>query len=290
LSRIAILTPNPQDEGFHTRWREVFAAHAATLASCGGDIEGVAWTDEGVDLRAFDLVLPLTAWGYHREPERWVERTRAWDRDGVNVLNPASVQRWNADKGYLGRLAERGAPVIPTVYGDRITPQAMADAAAAFGVERLVAKPRVSASAWRTLRWSPGDPVDKGPDGPALIQPYLPSIEGEGETSLFYFDGVYSHTVGKVAKPGDFRVQPEWGGVISAVEPAADQRAAAEAILAAVEEPLLYARIDLVRDLDGRPALIELELIEPDLYLTYDPAGGAGFARAVRRALDAVPA
>ena len=86
------------------------------------------------------------------------------------------------------------------------------------------------------------------------------------------------------SQPGDFRVQPEYDGIISACTPEADELEAAARILAAVGEPLLYARIDLARGLDGRPALIELELIEPDLYLGYDPAAGAAFAAAVREA------
>ena len=158
----------------------------------------------------------------------------------------------------------------------------MAHAAAAFGTKRLVAKPRISSTAWRTIRWSPGASLEEGPQGAAMIQPYLPSIEGAGEVSLLYFSGRFSHAIRKVPQPGDFRVQPEYDGIISAFAPEADELAAAEAVLGAVEEELLYARIDLVRDRDGRPALLELELIEPDLYLGYDPAGGAAFAEAVQ--------
>jgi hypothetical protein len=116
-----------------------------------------------------------------------------------------------------------------------------------------VAKPRVSHSAWRTIRWSPGDGIDDGPAGAAIIQPYLPEIETQGETSLIYFGGRFSHAVGKVPQPGDFRVQPEYDGIIAAIEPAADMLAAAGRILAAVDEDLLYARIDLAPGLDGRP-------------------------------------
>jgi glutathione synthase/RimK-type ligase-like ATP-grasp enzyme len=114
-----------------------------------------------------------------------------------------------------------------------------------------------------------------------LIQPYLPAIESEGELSLFYLGGRYSHAVRKVPRSGDFRVQPEYQGVITAVEPAADEREAAEAILAAVEDRLLYARVDLVRGLEGRPVLMELELVEPDLYLGHAPDRGRRFVDVV---------
>ena len=114
-----------------------------------------------------------------------------------------------------------------------------------------------------------------------MIQPYLPSIEQEGEISLIYLAGTFSHAIPKRPQPGDFRVQPEYDGIITAHEPAADERAAADAILAQVDEPLLYARVDLVRDLGGRPVLMELELVEPDLYLRFDEQAGRRFARAV---------
>lgn len=288
MSRVAILTPNPHDEAFHGRWREVFDRMVAAFADEGVEVEGRIWTEAG-DLGGAELVLPLNVWGYHREYARWLDAVGAWERQGVRLANPASVLTWNSDKRYLGRLADAGAPVVPSLYVDKVTPAIMADAAARFGVERLVAKPQISAGAYQTLLWSPGDDVAAGPDGAAIVQPFLPSVGATGETSLFFFNGVFSHAVSKVAKAGDFRVQPDWGGAVSNVTPSADEREAAERILASVAEPLLYARVDLVRDLEGRPALIELELIEPDLYLGYAPDKGQAFARAVRRALDEAP-
>jgi hypothetical protein len=97
---------------------------------------------------------------------------------------------------------------------------------------------------------------------------------------MIYFGGAFSHAISKRPQPGDFRVQPEYDGIIAAHRPEPDEREAAERILAAVEEPLLYARVDLVRGLDGLPQLIELELIEPDLYLGYDEGAGERFAAA----------
>lgn len=276
---VAILTPAPHDLGYRSRWREVLARNAEPLRRAGLAVENRAWTDAG-DLAAFDLVLPLLVWGYHRDQDWWLKRTAAWEREGIRLLNPPPVLRWNAEKSYLGRLAARGAPVVPTAYVERISEAALREAATAFGTERLVAKPLASSTAWRTIRW-PGDPIGDGPEGRAMIQPYLPRIESDGEVSLLYFDGRYSHAVSKRPQPGEFRVQPEYDGIIADYGPSRDELQAAEAILAAVDEPLLYARVDLVRGLDGRPALIELELIEPDLYLGYDPARGAVFAEAV---------
>jgi hypothetical protein len=282
-ARVAILTPDPWDDGYKTRWREVLANEIAPLAAAGLHAEGRTWTG-AEDLAGFDLVLPLLAWGYHHAGPRWRATVADWRRTGVRLANPPSVLCWNADKAYLKPLAEHGAPVVPTMFVDRLDAAALAAAAASFGSDRLIAKPRISASAWQTIRWSPGAPLDDGPDGAALIQPYLPAIETEGEISLLYFAGAFSHAIRKRPQPGEFRVQPEYRGIITPCTPASDERAAAEAILARVDEKLLYARVDLIRGLDGRPVLMELELVEPDLYLEHDPGGGALFAEAVARA------
>lgn len=279
---ICILTPDPRDEGYRTRWRDVLERNAGPLRAGGFDVIGRSWADAGAHLAAFPLVLPLLVWGYPRAHRQWVEAVTRWEGQGVRLQNPASVLRWNADKSYLGRLEEKGAPVVPTLYADRLTLDTMEEARARFGTGALVAKPQVSSTAWQTIRWSPGDSLDGGPEGPAMVQPYLPAIEQSGEVSLIFFGGRFSHAISKRPQPGDFRVQPEYEGIIAAYRPAPDELEAAGRILTAVDEDLLYARVDLVRGLSGAPELIELELIEPDLYLGYDPGGGAAFARAAK--------
>lgn len=279
--RIGILTPDPADRDYHSRWREVFDGEARVLARAGLAVESRAWVD---DLSGFDLILPLLTWGYCRAAPAWRAAVAGWEAQGLAILNPPSVLAWNVDKSYLGRLAQRGAPVVPTRYVDRVTERVLAEAAEAFGTDALIVKPRISASAWQTIRWSPGMPLDGGPDGEAMIQPFIPAILDEGEISLVYIASAYSHAIRKRPRPGDFRVQPEHQGMITPYSPAPDERAAAEAILAAIDEELLYARIDMIRDPKGAVRLMELELVEPDLYLEHDPAGGAAFARAVKAA------
>ena len=285
-ARIAILTPDPEDRDFHSRWRDVFPENAAPLERAGLAVEGRAWVDSA-DFGAFDLVLPLLTWGYHRAGPAWQAAVSDWEARGIRLENPASVLKWNADKLYLGRLAEQGAPVVPTLFADRATEEVLEEAAKTFGTDALIAKPQVSASAWQTIRWSPGAPLDGGPDGPAILQPFLPAILDEGEISLIYVAGAFSHAIRKRPSPGDFRVQPEHRGIITPHLPSSDERAAADAILAAVEEDLLYARVDICRDSNGTPVLMELELVEPDLYLQHDPGRGAAFAEAVMEAAAA---
>ena len=284
--RIAILAPAADGAYGGTRWPEVMARMVEPLEAAGMAATPIDWTTDE-DLTGFDLVLALLAWGYHRdgpEPGYWHHQVARWRAAGVRLQNPAEVLGWNADKSYLGAFAEKGAPVVPTIFADEITEAAMRAAAEEFGTDRLIAKPRVSASAFRTIRWSPGASLDGAPTDAAMIQPFLPDVLTGGEPSLLYLGGRFSHAVSKVPKSGDFRVQPEYGGIIAPYQPWPDELAAAEAALAAAETPLLYARVDLVRDLKGRPVLMELELIEPDLFLGHDPAAQPSFVEAVRQA------
>jgi glutathione synthase/RimK-type ligase-like ATP-grasp enzyme len=279
-ARVAILTPDKTGAGFGTRWPDVLERNAAPLREAGLEVEARDWADAS-DLAGFDLVLPLLVWGYPFAPRQWADSVDRWEREGVRLRNPASVLRWNADKIYLERLAERGAPVVPTRHCTQLSEAGLEEAARAFGTDRLVAKPQVSSTAWQTIRWSPGAPLTGGPEGAAMVQPYLPEIERSGEVSMIFFGGAFSHAVSKRPQPGDFRVQPEFDGIIAAYRPDAAEHDSAARILAAVDEPLLYARIDLVRGLDGSPQLIELELIEPDLYLGYEEDAGKRFAAAI---------
>jgi len=280
--RLCILTPDPNDDAAGGRWTEVFARMAAPLQAAGAGVEPRPWTDTG-DLTGFDLVLALMVWGNYRAVERWLEAVGAWEAQGLPLHNPASVLRWNVDKIYLQRLAERGAPIAPTAWLDAGDPELAQAARQAHGWDEAVVKPRRSGGSYRTERLRPGQPAAfERFAGPAMLQPFLPSVTTTGETSLIYFNGVFSHAVRKVAQGGDFRVQPDWGGRVTAAKPDADEHAAAEAALAAIEEgPLLYARIDLVRDRNDSPVVMELELLEPDLYLGQEPGAQDRFVRAV---------
>lgn len=282
---VVILAPDAGDPSYAGQWPDVLARHRAALAGAGVETRSEPWTDHidsGGALAAAPLVLPLVAWGYHRDHARWTAACAAWARDGVRMLNPPGVLGWNSDKSYLGRLADRGVPIPPTVW---VEAPAQTDVDAAFdrfGVDTIVVKPRVSGGAWKTLRLSRGEALNDAPDGPALIQPYLPSIETEGETSLLFFDRRFSHAVRKTPVPGEFRIQVQFGGRYESVTPAPEALALAETVLRNIDEDLLYARIDMTRGTDGGWLLMEAELIEPDLYLAQAPDGGTAFARAVK--------
>lgn len=289
MTEIAVLTPDPSDPSFAGQWPGVLERLAEALSTAGLTAVPTPWTGHVADaagLMRFPLVLPLIAWGYHRDHDRWIQACATWATAGVRMLNPPSVLAWNSDKSYLGRLADQGVAIPDTVWIDSPT-QADLDAAFdRFGTDRIVVKPRVSGGAYKTLRLSRGDRMEDAPEGPAMIQPYLPTIESEGETSLLFFGGRLSHVVAKRPVAGEFRVQVQYGGgYVALAEPPAGALALAEKTLAAIGEDLLYARIDMARDAEGGWLLMEAELIEPDFYLASAPEGGTRFAAAVRARL-----
>lgn len=289
MIRIAVLTPDPADPSYAGQWPGVLARLSECLMLEGVEAVPSPWTDHVEDasgLSGFPLILPVVAWGYHRDHARWLKACATWAAADLPVANPPSVLAWNSDKTYLGRLADKGVPIPPTVWTEGVTADQVAAAFADTGAPQLIVKPTVSGGAWRTLRLSPGDAMTDPPAGGAMIQPYLPVIESEGETSLLFFGGRLSHVVNKRPVNGDFRIQVQYGGLYTPLpQPPAGSVDLAEQVFSAIDEPLLYARIDMVPDGNGGWLLMEAELIEPDFYLAHDPARGAGFAHAVRTRL-----
>jgi glutathione synthase/RimK-type ligase-like ATP-grasp enzyme len=290
MTDIVILTPNPEDPSFAGQWPQVRDRLVSALADGGLVARSEAWTDH-IDradgLAGADLVMPLVAWGYHRDHVRWMQACATWQAAGVRMLNPATVLAWNSDKSYLKRLAEAGLAVPSTIWSERVTPDQVAAAFDALGTDELVVKPRVSGGGWQTTRLARGEALTETPDGPALIQPFIAALETEGELSLLFFGGRFSHAVRKRPRAGEFRIQQQFGGLY-APEPDPDPAALelAERVLATVEEELLYARIDLARGAEDPWLLMEAELIEPDFYLNHAPDGGQAFVAAVADCLN----
>lgn len=288
MTRVAILTPDPADRSNAELWPKVLARLQRALDEVGIRTVPTPWTahiDAADGLRGFARVLPLLAWGYHFDHVRWLRACGTWRDAGLPMANPAEVLAWNSDKRYLARMAGRGVDIPPTTFTDAITPDIVDGMFEHSGADELIVKPAVSGGAWKTRRLRRGDAVDELHGTTMLVQPYMPTIETEGETSLLYFGGRLSHAVNKRPLPGEFRIQEEFGGRYAPVDPPAEALALAERVLAAADAPLLYARIDMLPDADGRWLLMEAELIEPDFYLGVDPARGAGFARALRESL-----
>jgi len=269
--QVTLFTPDSSYEQFRDVWEARIAMYSELLAPHGITLKPVAWPNARPNHPAWAQL----AWGYHLQPARWETLLAAWPAD-VPLLNPPGLLRWNSDKRYLDDLDAAGVPVVPTRFVGLANEAELAAARAEFGVDELVVKPRISASASYTTRVGPADRAPNLAD--AMIQPFMPSVQDQGELSIFFFGGTPAHAVRKVAAPGDFRVQREYGGAFTLVEPNEEELAVARAAIAAAPEPPFYARVDLVPDSEGRPRLMELELIEPDLYLDLAPDRGASFA------------
>ncbi|MCB5906138.1 ATP-grasp domain-containing protein [Streptomyces pinistramenti] len=262
-----------------------------------------SWQDPGIAWDRFDAVLLRSPWSYVENlPQflEWCERVS----DVTSLFNPLPVVRWNLDKHYLADLAGAGVPVVPSGF---VPPGA--DPVAALrtflaehdGAAEIVVKPAIGAYSRDVQRFS-----RSAEDGAAahlrklldqgrhvIVQPYLDSIDRDGETDLIYFDGVYSHAIRKRALLlPDGTVDEPTQEARAARAATEDERAVAAAALDAaaahlkLREPLLYGRVDLVRGADGNPLVLELELGEPSLSIPFAESSAARFARAISVRLE----
>jgi len=276
--RLAFLVPAPD---YPEAWGWAFEGEAAALVAAGLEVDARPWTEPG-DLSGFDLVLPLIVWGYHLRFAEWHSLLDRMEVERLPVVNPVALLRWNSDKAYLAELLAAGVPTVETRLTDALSVQDLAGARAAFACDMLVIKPPVSAAADGTHKIGPGDGVPDGSLGQRmLIQPWMAAIAGEGEYSLMYFGGEFSHAIVKRPKPGDFRVQPHLGGTEQPCDPPPGAEALARAALAAAPTTAAYARVDMIADADQQLRIMELELIEPALWLEHAPDGGASYAAAI---------
>jgi len=283
LPHVLILVPDPV---YPEPWAWAFHVEAEALRAGGFEVSARPWTAPG-DLAPFNAVLPLVVWGYHERYADWLALLERLESEGVRCINPPTLLRWNGDKAYLAALDAKGIPTVHTIAVDELDEHALREARDRFGCERLVVKPPVSASATGTFLLEAGDAV---PEEVAcrrmLVQPFMASIATQGEHSVMLFDGQFSHAILKTPKSGDFRVQPHLGGTeVPSAPPPGGIELALQALAAAPVEAV-YARVDMVADDEGRLRIMELELIEPALWLQHAPDGGAAFASAIRRAIE----
>ncbi|MFJ3619746.1 RimK family alpha-L-glutamate ligase [Streptomyces iakyrus] len=272
--RIAVVTYDPRGEEHKDRDLPVLVK---ALREAGADAVAVPWDDPDTDWAAFDLALIRSTWDYSWRAEEftaWAERCGKATR----LANPLGVVKWNADKRYLGQLADAGVPVVPTRYfapGDPLDLPADRE---------FVVKPASGAGARYAARYPAGErdaalrqAERMHAEGfTVMVQPYLSSIDTHGERALQFFGGRLLHAgvKGAVLAPGtpydaDKVAHPD----IRPWEPTVAELAVAEKALAAVpgDAELLYARVDLVTGPDGEPCVMELELIEPNLFLHLHP-------------------
>jgi hypothetical protein len=268
----------------------------AALAERGVEASFEVWEAPAVDWGRFDRVLIRSTWDYTEKRDAFL----LWaDRRGASLRNPPALVRWNSDKRYLADLEAAGLPVVPTAFvePDRGPPRLEGE---------VVIKPVVSAGARDTGRF--GDGAKPAAEAllrriaaagrVAMVQPYLGAVDEVGETAIVFFAGRESHVLRKraVLRPDEEAPIRDDGGIgaaeamfdeslVAAGEADDDEHAVAERILGWVGERFggmpLYARVDLVRDRDRRPLLLELEAVEPNLYLATAHGAAERLAEAV---------
>lgn len=264
----------------------------AALSARGIESVRVDWSAPTVDWSEFDAALFRTTWDYfNRFPEfsEWLAKAEKQTR----LLNPTELLWWNVDKHYLADLESRGVPIVPSRFLEKGSNTPLQTILEECGWDEAVLKPCVSGGARHTYRINQGTASNYDAltaellqSEAMMLQPFITDIMAGGEDSLMVIGGAYTHAVRKIAKPGDFRVQDDHGGTVHPLTPSAEQIAFAEQAVAACTPRPLYARVDIVRDAEGNLALMELEMVEPELWLRLCPPAAEALAQAVTEALS----
>ena len=262
---------------------------ARALERRGATVTPRAWNDAGARFDGFDAVVFRSNWDYHHAPDDFLAWLARWEAAGARFWNPPDLVRWNLSKRYLGDLERAGVPVVPTAYLDGDEPGALLALLSARGWATAVVKPMLSASAHGTVFVGPeearavGETIAAGGiRRPVMVQPFVEEIRTQGEWSLVFIDGIFTHAALKRPSPGDFRVQPHFGGSSTAERPGAALIAAGRRALDALPFPPLYVRVDGVKTARGF-VVMEVEAHEPGLFFTLAPEAAETFAEAIIR-------
>ncbi len=265
------------------------------LADLGWRCEWIPWRTPDVDWDAWDAVYIAATWDYPEDPAAFLEVLETVDRSSAVLVNDLELVRWNIPKTYLRDLERRGAAIVPSRWYRRMDECDLGAVSHAFGPGKIVVKPVIGANAQDTFLLEPPVAARTGAllaktfaDRPFIVQPFLTSIQTDGEHSLFYIGGAYSHAIRKLPRSNDFRVQEEHGADIRPNTPDSALRETADRVMALIEPAPLYARCDFVRDVEGGFRVMELELVEPSLYLRMDADAPARFAAAFDRHVEAL--
>ncbi len=251
----------------------------------------VDWARPEVDWSQFRCAVFRTIWDYF---DRFDEFTAWLGRvEGQTTLcNTPSIIRWNMDKHYLADLEAQGIPIVACRFMERGDTESLSDHLAASGWKEAVIKPAVSGAARHTYRVNDENAAELEPvvrrllaEKALILQPFVTEIQRDGEDTLMVLNGRYTHAVRKTAKPGDFRVQVDHGGTVCDLTPTAEQIELAERAMAACRPLPAYGRVDMVRDNEGRLAIMELELIEPELWLRHNPPAAKEMAAAIAKGI-----
>ncbi len=289
MKKIALVTY--QDQGAYHQMAVANEDDALIefLTSKGLALEKVIWNDPLVDWERYDVVIIKSPWDYFnliKDFYAWLEKLK---RMSIKVLNPIDTLIWNADKHYLNDIAEKGLNVTPSIFITKGSPVQLNPYFAQLNTQQLIVKPVVSGGSKNTFKVTTENvnEVNKQLDQLVLtedfiIQPFLAEIEEVGEWSLIFFGGEFSHALLKKAKAGDFRVQSTFGGTVHPQDPPKDVLAKAQEYVDQFAKDCLYARVDGAI-VNGDFILMELELIEPFLFLQTNTNALRNYHRALKK-------
>jgi len=264
------------------------------LQVLGWQVDTISWRAKNVNWDKYQAVIIRTPWDYQDDAPAFLNVLENIEQSSAHLENSLNIVRWNIDKIYLQELEKLGVELVPTIWrealkGDTLCEKEVTEVFSSFAQEQIVLKPRISANADNTFWLDKQNLTDKFDEMTEafqqrdfMIQPFMESIINEGEYSLFYFNGQYSHAILKTPKDDDFRVQEEHGGRLKTIEPEVKLVEKADICMKAISQlhqMPLYARVDFVRS-NNSFALMEAELIEPSLYFNMDEQSPKRFANA----------
>jgi len=264
-------------------------ALAPAFEQRGLDLRVIDWEAEIEAFDGIELAMLGTAWNYQDKPEAFLTKLEQLESKGIVVCNSSEIVRWNSRKTYLQQLAEAGAPTIPTLWFEDPTAEDIRAAFDQFDCDKLVVKRQIGAGALGQQIHSRDDPpsADWSFGHKAMAQPFLASIQEDGELSFIFVEGELSHALRKRPAAGEYRIQSLYGGIEQDLAPTPDQIAQAQGIMDALPfDAPLYGRIDMLKSDNERLLLMEAELVEPYLYPEQGPGLGNRIARAIAKRLN----
>ena len=257
------------------------------LKENGLPLEEEKWSDKNVNWSAYEYAILKSPWDYFDRFAEFNDWLNHLENLGIKLLNPYSIIRWNSDKHYLSDISESGLKTVATQFCEQNSLPKLSDFFDYFDTNELVIKPTVSGGSKNTFRFTKekAHEIEKMvhpflKEEAFMVQPFIKEIASEGEWSFLFFNGVFSHALLKTAKSGDFRVQHYLGGGIHPRKADQEQIRIAQQYVTQFAKGCLYARVDGVY-VDGVFQLMELELIEPFLYLLAEKKGYDNYHRAI---------
>ena len=257
------------------------------LTERGWQVSTVSWRQTNIPWSDFDLVIIRSTWDYWNDVPTFLDTLERINRE-TKLANRLDLVRWNLVKTYMRDLEKRGIGIVPTLWARSLEADSFAKYQKELGTDEIVVKPVVGANGDDAFRVSQGDPLERLQSIAArffnrdcMIQPFMPNIISEGEYSLFFFSGQYSHAILKTPAESEFRSQEEHGGEIRSIVPQDKLLKRARQAMDTLSPAPLYARIDFIRNDADDFLVMELELIEPSLYLRMDAKAPGRFAAAI---------